>query len=202
MKLADIHVTPNYCNTLGLFFEVQVLLRISFMAVNYLTNPFLSYILKLKKKTIVYNSCTSQTVNVSEDLSCASILIHQTVHSDIATNRYTSATVNILIYIYTLPCQYSSEATVIFCIHCHVNAKSSNKIKEGSLGLHTSATLLWLIHLDPEKQISLIFFWRYWRYDSFYFCVETLNKNNSVKFSLRLLLVELFSLILLYRGRN
>lgn len=129
MKLADIHVTPNYCNTLGLFFEVQVLLRISFMAVNYLTNPFLSYILKLKKKTIVYNSCTSQTVNVSEDLSCASILIHQTVHSDIATNRYTSATVNILIYIYTLPCQYSSEATVIFCIHCHVNAKSSNKIK-------------------------------------------------------------------------
>lgn len=49
MKLADIHVTPNYCNTLGLFFEVQVLLRISFMAVNYLTNPFLSYI-KTKEK--------------------------------------------------------------------------------------------------------------------------------------------------------
>lgn len=100
MKLADIHVTPNYCNTLGLFFEVQVLLRISFMAVNYLTSPFLSYILKRKKKTTVYNSCTSQTVNVSQDLSCASILIHKTVHSDIATNRYTSATVNILIYIY------------------------------------------------------------------------------------------------------
>lgn len=142
MKLADIHVTPNYCNTLGLFFEVQVLLRISFMAVNYLTSPFLSYILKRKKKNIVYNSCTSQTVNVSQDLSCASILIHKTVHSDIATNRYTSATVNILIYIYTFPCQYSSEATVIFRIHCHVNAKSSNEIKEGSLGLRTSATLL------------------------------------------------------------
>lgn len=138
MKLADIHVTPNYCNTLGLFFEVQVLLRISFMAVNYLTNPFLSYILKLKKKTIVYNSCTSQTVNVSEDLSCASILIHQTVHSDIATNRYTSATVNILIYIYIYP-----SMSVFIRGHCYfLHSKSSNKIKEGSLGLHTSATLL------------------------------------------------------------
>lgn len=55
--------------------------------------------MKEKKKT-VYNSCTSQTVNASQDLSCASILIHKTVHSDKATNRYTSATVNILIYIY------------------------------------------------------------------------------------------------------
>lgn len=53
-----------------------------------------------KKKKTVYNSCTSQTVNASQDLSCASILIHKTVHSDKATNRYTSATVNILTYIY------------------------------------------------------------------------------------------------------
>lgn len=123
MKLADIHVTPNYCNTLGLFFEVQVLLRISFMAVNYLTSPFLSYILKRKKKTIVYNSCTSQTVNVSQDLSCASILIHKTVHSDIATNRYTSATVNILIYIYP-------SMSVFIRGHCYFSHSLPCKCKE------------------------------------------------------------------------
>lgn len=80
--------------------------------------------MKEKKKT-VYNSCTSQTVNASQDLSCASILIHKTVHSDKATNRYTSATVNILIYIYMYP-----SMSVFIRGHCYFSHSLPCKCKE------------------------------------------------------------------------